>query len=329
MNWNFNGAGIKEAPSLLAEIFAEAKMSCNNPRCACSSCACKRQEQRLLHELGWQLNEVEEMELGAAFKKIRDLAKKGYNKAKPLIATADIIRRLVFPPTEPVPVMKDIATYVEQDKKRQTQQRVEQAQLPQQRAYRQQPPEKELSVLQEIFGEVLQVPEVVVLELSPESLESEAGKWLKGLRDRILSCMQKAHIPGIRNIQATASKDAEIVLELERPNPQQVQRNKRRGNQFRNAIGAAMRNCPGMFGKVQVEGEPGFRNRVAVRQLGPRFIDTSFIDRSNGKRVNIEVKRGTSRYLVSQKQKDSAIEKMGMGPTFVLRGVPGRKRKTT
>jgi hypothetical protein len=49
--------------------------------------------------------------------------------------------------------MKDVATYIEQDKKRQTQDKVERAQLPNKRGFRQRPPERETTLLQEVFAE--------------------------------------------------------------------------------------------------------------------------------------------------------------------------------
>ena len=120
--------------SLLQEIFMEA------------------QELELIRELGWALNPEEEFQLKNAFQKIKDFAKRTYSKAKPYIVAADIMRRIVFPSTEPVPMLKHIATYVEQDKTRRRQNAIESAQSGRKYKIIQQP-NHEASLMQEILME--------------------------------------------------------------------------------------------------------------------------------------------------------------------------------
>jgi hypothetical protein len=153
----FQFSNQNQEASLLNELFNEAGLSNNSGNssgCQCSTCRANSGNEinPEIFELGWELNQEEEYELSKAFEKIKNLAKRGYNKAKPVIVTADIIRRLIFPATEPVPVMKDVATYIEQDKKRQTQDRVEAAQQPGKGNFKQKP-NPEISMIQEIFME--------------------------------------------------------------------------------------------------------------------------------------------------------------------------------
>ncbi|MHA4846481.1 hypothetical protein ACX0G7_20055 [Flavitalea antarctica] len=75
----------------------------------------------MVNELGWELTEAELYELGGLFNRLKDFAKKKYNQAKPLIATAKIIAKLLGPadgPPPPPPPVNDIAVYIEDQKKR-------------------------------------------------------------------------------------------------------------------------------------------------------------------------------------------------------------------
>lgn len=142
------------SPTLLQEIFKEADAPCKNKDCQCSHCKQDRQKVRSqLQELNWNLSGEEEYELSKAFQKIKSLAKKTYRRVKPMIVTADIIRRIIFPPTDPIPQIKNIATYTEQSKKRKREEDIEKAQSATKDKGLQKPPDGETTILQEIFME--------------------------------------------------------------------------------------------------------------------------------------------------------------------------------
>lgn len=181
-------------------------------------------------------------------------------------------------------------------------------------------------LLDEIFMEVFRPKEFLVLEIHLAGNEYEFGYEYEvdDIGARLAACIKNAGIPGIKTNTVTRSKNAEIVLELEAA---QVTVNKRRGDTYRDRVGFALRNnphCKGVFTNIKVEGEPGANNRI-VTSKGPRFVDIRMTDSVTGKPVNIEIKRGNSRYHVSQKEKDFLIAKANKGQTYVVRGTPKRK----
>ncbi len=152
--------------TVLDEIMKESAglNGCANGNCSCYNCQHTNKQQELemiqeqLFELELNLEQEEELELSKIFARARDLIKKGYNKAKPVIVAADIIRRLVTPqviPDQPPPrpVPADVARYYEEERQRKAQADIQQAQIDRRRRMTQKP-DKESSVMQEILGEI-------------------------------------------------------------------------------------------------------------------------------------------------------------------------------
>jgi hypothetical protein len=182
-----------------------------------------------------------------------------------------------------------------------------------------------LSLIDEIFTEAFPEKETVVLEISVPRIKNESEfhfeSELDAIGKRLQQCLSKMQIPGIRSTTVTRSKDSEIILEFET-----VTINRRRGNLYRDRIGDVLKNCSSLFRAVKVEGAPNVNNRFDTKP-GPRYVDIRLLDISSGKPVNIEVKRGGSRYHSLQKQKDTAIENtLKQGQTYVMRGTPKRRR---
>lgn len=187
-------------------------------------------------------------------------------------------------------------------------------------------PINETSLLAEIFTEVFADKEVLILEISSPSFgyEFEVDRELDAIGKKIEECLAKTAIPGIKQNTVKRSKDAEIVMELDYLVAPQVTKNRRRGNKYRDAIGSALMNCPDLFDLVKVEGAPNVNNTITTKK-GPRFVDIRLVDKKTKKPVNIEIKRGKSRYHTAQRQKDAAIARQGKGQTYVVRGTPTRK----
>jgi hypothetical protein len=144
--------------NVLDEMMQEADhLSANGKHkgCTCGSCQDKAASYELNNEiaaLGRHLSEAEEYEWKAALDSIKRLGRKLVNKTRKPIAIAKIIHQLVSPAPPPHQVTKDVAAYLEEDKKQQRQQYVEGArQQPNQQQQR--PPDKEVSLMQEIIGE--------------------------------------------------------------------------------------------------------------------------------------------------------------------------------
>ena len=329
----YQSAEMGKGSSILEEIFQEASIPCTNPNCQCAACRSRRDNVnnsslQQIRELGFELTGEEEYELSKAFDKIKNLAKRTYHRARPFIVTADIIRRLISPATDPIPQMKDVASYVEQNKRRQTQERIERAQLAAKGNVTQKPPDGEMSLLQEVFmEEEFPEKELLILEISVPGKQFEFGfdRELDDIGKRIEKCLAMSPpIPGIKKNSVKRGKDAEIIMELDYLITPQVTINRRRGNTYRDAIGAALEKCNNLFASVNVEGAAGVNNRRVTGQ-GVRYVDINLIDKKTNKPVNIEIKRGKSRYHRSQRKKDAALAARGKGTTYVVRGTAKRK----
>lgn len=181
---------------------------------------------------------------------------------------------------------------------------------------------RNLSLLDEIFMEAFPEKETLILEIAVPGTEREFGfeSELDAIGKRLQECLSKINIPGIKKTTVTRSKDAEIILELET-----VTANRRRGNLYRDKIGDALKQCSALFRSVKVEGASNVDNRFSTK-YGPRYVDVRLVDVVSGKPVNIEVKRGRSRYHATQKQKDTVIANtLKRGQTYILRGTPKRR----
>jgi hypothetical protein len=144
--------------NVLDEIMQEAFSASTGQtkgNCNCQQCRHKAASNGLTSEIAAlenELNEAETYEWRAALDSIKKLGRKLVNKTRKPIAIAKIIHQLVSPAPPPHQVTKDIAAYIEEDKKQQRQQHVEGArQQPNQQQQR--PPDKEMSLMQEIMGE--------------------------------------------------------------------------------------------------------------------------------------------------------------------------------
>ena len=187
-----------------------------------------------------------------------------------------------------------------------------------------------MSLAEEIFMELFSPKQFLVLEISLPGNEYEFGheNELDAIGKRIRQCLDQAIIPGIKASKVARAKDAEIVLELDHFISPQVTINRNRGNSYRDKIGKALsQHCKGLFSNVNIEGAAGVNNRLSTTPAaGPRFIDIRMTDITSGRPVNIEIKRGNSRYHQSQKDKDAYIEKtLKKGQTYVVRGTPKRR----
>ena len=186
-----------------------------------------------------------------------------------------------------------------------------------------------ITLLDKLFMEVFPPTEILVLEISiPESKSYETGvgidQELDAIGRRLQQCIATAQIPGIKKTIVTRSKDAEIVLELQHYISPTVTINRQRGNTYRDRIGEIFKKCDHLFKQIKVEGATNINNRINTAH-GPRYIDIKMVDVISGKPVNIELKRGQSRYHSLQKQKDALIHKTGKGQTYIIRGTPKRK----
>ena len=186
------------------------------------------------------------------------------------------------------------------------------------------------SLIEEIFMEIYSPEQLLVLEISLPGRQNEYGyeSELDAVGKRIQQCLNQINIPGIKANKATRSKDAEIILELDYFVPPQVTINRNRGNGYRDKIGTALsQHCKALFKNIKIEGAKGVNNRFSTTPaLGPRYVDIRMTDIVSDKPVNIEIKRGNSRYHQSQKDKDTYIEKtLKKGQTYVIRGTPKRR----
>jgi hypothetical protein len=189
-----------------------------------------------------------------------------------------------------------------------------------------------ISLAEEIFMEIFSPGQMLVLQISVPGNEYEYGyqNELDAIGKRIQECLDQATISGIKTNNVTRSKDAEIILELDYFVTPQVTINRRRGNSYRDNIGKALsQHCKGLFSNIHIEGAKGVNNRLSTSSASrPRFIDIRMTDVISGRPVNIEIKRGGSRYHQSQKDKDSYIEKtLKKGQTYVVRGTPARRTR--
>lgn len=189
------------------------------------------------------------------------------------------------------------------------------------------------SLLEEIFSEMFPSKEYLFLEISMTGLDSEFGYVyeLDAVGKRIEECLKKIAIPGIKETTVKRSRDAEIILELELEAPQ-VMLNRNRGNRYRDAIGLALEKCERWFTQVNVEGMEGVNNRIVTgvkSRAGnrDRYVDIRLRDEKSGKMVNIEIKRGQSKYHDIQKRKDGWMERYRLGKTYVVRGTPARRTR--
>ena len=184
----------------------------------------------------------------------------------------------------------------------------------------------ETSVMQEILLEAFSEKEVVVLELSlpGQPYAPVPDRELDAIGKRLAACLAKAAIPGIRQTTVQKSEYAEIVMEVQYETWPQTTINRTRGNRLRDSIGEALEGCNRLFRLVKVEGQPGVNNRFDTR-AGPRYVDVRVVDKKTGRTINIEVKRGNSRYNSRQKGKDQNLAGSGKGRTYVVRGTPARK----
>jgi len=179
----------------------------------------------------------------------------------------------------------------------------------------------EKSLLEEIFSEADLHPELVQMEIYyPLKQEfrlvanATIRNDIKAISDSIRNCLQ-VQIKGIRQNRLENLINAELILEISTP----VQRNRKMGNNYRDAIYQALIRC-NKFKKVYLEGSPGFNNRI-VTKYGPRFVDIA-VETRDGYLFFIEVKRGNSFYGPGQWEKDQLIKKNYSIPTFVVRGIP-------
>ena len=156
--------------TIIDEVFQEVYNSSasHDSVCGCHKCKQRQREdefemiQNEIQQLGLELSNEEELELGKAIAKIRALAAKGYRKAKPLIVIGDIIRRILTPspdfkePPEKPPVemvSKDTARFYEEERKRRRDAAIQQAAVEKKNKVIRKP-DTELSVMQEIFMEL-------------------------------------------------------------------------------------------------------------------------------------------------------------------------------
>lgn len=143
--------------TVLDEIFLEGR-----PVMAARGCNCRHKHTAYqaasppsgidneIYTLGRELSSEEEYEWRAAFDTIKNLGQKIYQKAKKPIAVARIIGQLLSPLSPPHTITKDVAAYIEEDKKQKRQAMIESAKS-RKPAFTQKP-EPEVSILQEIFS---------------------------------------------------------------------------------------------------------------------------------------------------------------------------------
>lgn len=143
--------------TVLNEIFLEGHpvmpangCNCRHKRIAYGAVSPSSGIDNEIYTLGRELSSEEEYEWRAAFDTIKNLGQKIYQKAKKPIAVARIIGRLLSPLPPPHTVTKDVAVYIEEDKKQKRQALVESANR-RKPAFIQKP-DPEVSLLQEIFS---------------------------------------------------------------------------------------------------------------------------------------------------------------------------------
>jgi hypothetical protein len=164
---------------------------------------------------------------------------------------------------------------------------------------------------------------VAVFRVGVPQRQIASESAFESVTDKILHCLRL--IKGVT--VASAENAKEITLELQ----YDILANKVAGDRFKNQIGLTLRNCLASTGlqniTVRVEKDrKGGKISETVPRQGTRFIDIRVL---NGKNViaNIETKKGSSRYLPSQRKKDLQLNRMGRGRTFVVRKPAGKVKE--
>jgi hypothetical protein len=169
-------------------------------------------------------------------------------------------------------------------------------------------------------GETLFTLEIGI-PVSEMSSEFEVGS----LRAKVRECLrkfQKIYFP----LSVRPSENIkEIVLEV----PAQVVTNRTSGNRFKNRIGNYLRQClQGTKASVLIEGDRDKGNRkVSISERVTvnnkprmRFVDVRVV--RGREKVNIEAKKGGSRYHRHQRLGDADLKRTSRGSTLVVRNCP-------
>ena len=157
------------------------------------------------------------------------------------------------------------------------------------------------------------------LPVSELASEFEAGS----LRAKVRNCLIKFQKEHFRLSVRPAESFKEIVLEV----PPQAVTNRLSGNRFRNRLGNYLKQCLGTRARVLVEGSMDKGKKVAISERVTvkgkptmRFVDIRVV--KGRQRVNIEAKKGGSRYHERQRLADADLRSSRRGSTLVVRNCP-------